>query len=80
MLEAIALCVASVTDGNLFDLLGDTVRLVSASGPIDAPELRFQRERWNDLALAKEARQRLSEMFVGGRMDCNGRDRYQRMS
>ncbi len=79
MLEALALCVASVTDGDTFRLCdGDKVRLVAASGPIDAPELQFRRGRWNDRPLAEKARQRLVELIVGGILQCNGRDQYQR--
>lgn len=79
MLEALALCVASVTDGDTFRLCdGDKVRLVAARGPIDAPELQLRRGRWNDKPLAIKARQRLSELIVGGVLHCNGSDQYKR--
>lgn len=77
--ETPVVCVASVTDGDTFRLCdGDKVRLVAASGPIDAPETSYRPGRWNDQALAEKAQQRLSELIEGGVLDCNGRDRYER--
>ena len=41
--EPFALCVTRITDGDTFQLCnGDKVRLVAASGPIDAPETRYR--------------------------------------
>ena len=74
-----ALCIASVTDGDTFRLCdGDKVRLVAASGPIDAPETSYRPGRWNDKALARQAQQRLKQLVEGGVLDCDGSDRYQR--
>lgn len=77
--EPSALCVASVTDGDTFRLCdGDKVRLVAASGPVDAPETSYRPGRWNDQALAEKAHQRLAQLIEGGVLDCDGRDRYER--
>ncbi len=77
--EHSALCVARVTDGDTFQLCdGDKVRLVAASGPIDAPETSFRPGRWNDQALAQQAKQRLDQLLEGGTLQCNGYDRYER--
>ena len=77
--EPFALCVARVTDGDTFQLCdGDKVRLVAASGPIDAPEKSFRPGRWNDQALAQQAKQRLDQLLEGGTLQCNGNDRYER--
>jgi len=77
--EPSALCVANVTDGDTFRLCnGDKVRLVAASGPVDAPETSYRPGRWNDQALAEKAHQRLAQLIEGGDLDCDGRDRYER--
>ena len=74
-----AMCVASVTDGDTFRFCnGDKVRLVAASGPIDAPETSYREGRWNDPALGEKAKQRLAQLIKGGVLDCDGLDRYDR--
>lgn len=73
------LCIDSVTDGDTFRLCdGDKVRLVAASGPIDAPETSYRPGRWNDHALAEKASQRLEQLIEGGALNCNGYDHYER--
>ena len=54
------------------------MRLVAASGPIDAPETSYRPGRWNDEALAQQAKQRLGQLLGGGTLQCNGYDRYER--
>ena len=77
--EPLALCVASVTDGDTFRLCdGDKVRLVAASGPIDAPEISYRPGRWNDPTLAQQAKARLEQLLDGGALQCDGYDRYER--
>ncbi len=77
--EASAICISRVTDGDTFQLCdGGKVRLVAASGPIDAPETSYRPGRWNDQALAAKAKQRLAQLIDGGVLDCNGLDRYDR--
>lgn len=77
----------SVHDGDTFRCDGIKVRLVAASGPVDAPELTASprcepgRDGWCDQALANEARQRLQELLASGpiHLDCAGEDRYGRL-
>ena len=79
MQEPSAICIARITDGDTFQLCdGDKVRLVAASGPIDAPETTFRPGRWNNKVLAEQAQQRLGELIEGGVLHCDGRDRYER--
>ena len=54
------------------------MRLVAASGPIDAPETSYRPGRWNDQALAQQAKQRLDQLVKGGTLQCDGYDRYER--
>ena len=54
------------------------MRLVAGSGPIDAPETTYRPGRWNDEALAQQAKQRLDQLLEGGTLKCNGYDRYER--
>lgn len=73
------LCVGSVMDGDTFRLCdGVKVRLVAASGPVDAPETSFRPGRWNDRRLAAQARERLKQLIEGGVLNCDGFDRYDR--
>ena len=77
--ETYAVCVASVTDGDTFQLCdGNKVRLVAESGPIDAPETSYRPGRWNYQALAQQAKQRLGQLLEGGSLQCDGYDRYER--
>ena len=77
--EPSAICIGRVTDGDTFQLCdGGKVRLVAASGPIDAPETSYRPGRWNDQALARQAQQRLEQLVEGGVLDCDGYDRYER--
>ena len=79
MLEAVALACALVAiDGDSIRCGTDRIRLVAASGPVDAPEMQHRRGRWNDGALAEKARQRLAVLIVGGVLHCNGHDQYRR--
>ena len=76
----------SVHDGDTFRCDGMKVRLVAASGPVDAPEMPGSprcepgRDGWCDRALANQARDRLDEMLSSGpiQLDCTGADRYGR--
>ena len=78
-IQPVALCVASVTDGDTFELCdGDKVRLVAANGPVDAPETSYRPGRWNDQALARQAQKRLEQLLQGGALQCDGYDRYKR--
>jgi endonuclease YncB( thermonuclease family) len=77
--EASAICIGRVTDGDTFQMCdGGKVRLVAASGPIDAPETSYRPGRWNDQNLAKQAQQRLEQLLKGGALQCEGLDRYER--
>lgn len=76
----------SVHDGDTFRCDRQRIRLVAASGPMDAPELRDSprcdqgRNGWCDQALAERARNRLSELLDedGLAIHCTGNDRYGR--
>lgn len=76
----------SVHDGDTFHCDGTKVRLVAASGPVDAPEFASSRrcepgrDGWCDEALAEQSRDRLDELLSGRSMqlDCTGADRYGR--
>lgn len=76
----------SVHDGDTFRCNGMKVRLVAASGPVDAPELANSprceagREGWCDEVLAARARDWLDDMLRGGTVElsCDGNDRYGR--
>lgn len=88
MLEALALCLASVHDGDSFRLCNGTrIRLQAASGPFDAPEYpdsppcRDSRSatRVCDTGRANAARDYLAAMLRrGGVLHCAGNDRYGR--
>lgn len=81
MLEALTLCIASVTDGDSIRTCdGTRVRLVAASGPIDAPEMAGS-PRCNrcDPRLGIAARDRLRVILRRPAMlHCDGQDRYGR--
>lgn len=81
MLEAIALCLANVHDGDTFRTCdGMKVRLVALSGPMDAPELPGS-PRCNhcDPAPGIAARDRLRVILsMPAKLHCNGKDRYGR--
>lgn len=77
--EPSSLCVASVTDGDTFQLCDcDKIRLVAASGTIDAPETSYRPRRWNVPTLAQQAEKRLEQLLGGGALQCEGYDRYER--
>ncbi len=79
MIEALLACALIATDGDSLRCGSERIRLVAASGPIDAPETQYRRGRWNDRAKAEQARQRLSQLATGGVLICSGRrDRYNR--
>lgn len=81
MLEAIALCVASVHDGDTFRTCdGVKVRLVAASGPVDAPELPGSpRCKGCDPKPGYAARDRLKIILKQpAKLLCAGNDRYGR--
>ena len=88
MLSAIALCLTSIHDGDSVRLCdGTRVRLVSAHGAIDAPELRGSpscgpraRGRHNcDYVAGEAARAALVRFLAGsGTIDCRGFDQYHR--
>lgn len=75
-----------VHDGDTFRCGGMKVRLVAASGPVDAPEFATSprcaahRDGWCDQDLAERARDWLDEMLSGGpvQLYCTGSDRYGR--
>lgn len=75
-----------VHDGDTFRCGGMKVRLVAASGPVDAPEFAISprcaahRDGWCDQDLAERARDWLDEMLSGGpvQLYCTGSDRYGR--
>lgn len=75
-----------VHDGDTFRCNGMKVRLVAASGPVDAPEFATSprcaahRDGWCDQALAERARDWLDDMLSAGpvRLNCTGSDRYGR--
>lgn len=76
----------AVHDGDTFRCDGMKVRLVAASGPVDAPEFatsprcEAHRDGWCDQVLAERARDWLDDMLSAGpvQLDCNGSDRYGR--
>jgi len=88
MLIAAALCLAAVHDGDSIRLCdGTRVRLVSASGPIDAPEVagsppcRDARAatRQCDFAAGERARIHLTQLLTSpATIECVGQDRYGR--
>lgn len=81
MLEAIALCLVSVHDGDTFRTCdGTKVRLVALSGPIDAPELPGSpRCKHCDPAPGYAARDRLRAILERpAKLLCNGADKYGR--
>lgn len=80
MLEALCLALDRPMDGDSFwTCQGDNIRLVAASGPLDAPERQYRRGRWNDKPRAEKATVRLAELLDGATLICSGkRDRYQR--
>jgi endonuclease YncB( thermonuclease family) len=81
MLEALALCVASIHDGDTLRTCdGTKVRLVALSGPVDAPELPGSpRCKGCDPRPGYAARDRLRVILrAPAKLHCNGVDRYQR--
>lgn len=81
MLEAIALCIANIHDGDTLTLCDRTkVRLVAQSGPMDAPELPGSpRCHRCDPAPGIAARDRLRVILrQPAKLHCNGTDRYKR--
>lgn len=81
MLEALALCVASIHDGDTFHTCdGTKVRLVALSGPMDAPELAGSpRCHHCDPAPGIAARDRLRVILrQPAKLWCKGNDRYGR--
>lgn len=76
----------AVHDGDTFRCDGMKVRLVAASGPVDAPEFatsprcEADRDGWCDQALAERARDWLDDMLSAGpvQLNCTGSDRYGR--
>lgn len=81
MLEALALCLGSIHDGDSLKLCdGTRVRLVALSGPIDAPELPGSpRCHHCDPAPGVAARERLKVILrAPAQLLCKGSDRYQR--
>lgn len=81
MLEALALCIASIHDGDTLRTCdGIKVRLVALSGPIDAPELPGSpRCRGCDPAPGYAARDRLRVILrQPAKLHCSGQDRYGR--
>lgn len=81
MLEALALCLGVIHDGDSLRLCdGTRVRLVAKVGPIDAPELPGS-PRCNgcDPAPGYAARDRLRVILrQPAKLLCNGHDRYGR--
>lgn len=81
MLEALALCLGSVHDGDSLTLCDRTkVRLVALAGPIDAPELPSSpRCHHCDPAPGYAARDRLRVILrQPAKLHCNGADKYGR--
>jgi micrococcal nuclease len=79
MLDQPALCIGNVIDSDTFRLCnGDKIRLVAASGPVDAPETSYRPGRWNDKVIASRAQRRLEQLIEGGVLYCDGFDRYER--
>lgn len=78
--------IVSVHDGDTFRCDGMKIRLVAASGPVDAPEMPGSprcepgRGGWCDATLAARARDRLAELLHAGdmRIECDGHDRHGR--
>lgn len=80
-LEALALCLLSVHDGDTFRTCDNTkVRLVALSGPIDAPELPGSpRCKGCDPVPGYAARDRLRVILKQpAQLLCKGNDRYGR--
>ncbi|WP_082395486.1 thermonuclease family protein [Sphingopyxis macrogoltabida] len=81
MLEALALCLGSVHDGDSLRLCdGTRVRLVALSGPVDAPELPGS-PRCNrcDPRAGYAARDRLRVILSQpAKLHCTGSDKYGR--
>lgn len=83
MLEALCLALDKPMDGDTFwTCSGMKVRLVAASGPIDAPELAGSpRCKGCDPAPGIAARERLRAIITHARarsLHCKGKDRYGR--
>jgi endonuclease YncB( thermonuclease family) len=88
LLEALALCVAKISDGDTFWTFDRVkVRLVAASGSVDAPDKKESprckpgAKGWCNQALAIRASQRLGQLIRGrgAVMQCNGHDKYRRV-
>lgn len=81
MLEALALCISSIHDGDTLTTCDRTkVRLVAQSGPMDAPELPGSpRCKGCDPRPGIAARDRLRVILrQPAKLHCAGVDRYQR--
>lgn len=83
MLEALCLAFDKPMDGDTFWTCGGTkVRLVAASGPLDAPEMPGSpRCHGCDPAAGVAARERLKALIRTARspmLRCDGEDRYRR--
>lgn len=81
MLEALALCIASIHDGDTLTTCDRTkVRLVAAQGPMDAPELPGSpRCKGCDPRPSIAARDRLRVILrQPAKLHCAGSDRYGR--
>lgn len=83
MLEALCLALDKPMDGDTFWTCGGTkVRLVAASGPIDAPEMAGSpRCDGCDPALGIAGRDRMKALILAARSPqllCDGEDRYRR--
>lgn len=84
MLEAIALCIANVHDGDTIRLCdGERVRILNIDAPEmpDSPKCRDRTRRgWCDYDLARKSRDRLSDFLNSGPVQIRrkGRDRYGR--
>ena len=80
LLELLTCAVISVHDGDTLRCNGAKVRLVAASGPMDAPELPGSpRCHHCDPAPGIAARDRLRAILrQPAQLHCNGTDRYKR--
>lgn len=77
MLELLACAAITWHDGDSGRACGERFRLVAQQGPIDAPELQCQPNRWCDDQLAIKARDYVRSLS-GMVLHCRGYDRYGR--